>query len=72
VCRGEIGALGLIGGYAGAALRREPRSPDPLIRAHVRRVQSPARLADRVREALRPARSAETRSMDSADSGGDR
>ena len=60
VCRGEVGALGLIGGYAGAALRHEPRSPDPLIREHVRRVQSPARLADRFREARRPARSAET------------
>ncbi len=67
VGRGELGALGLIGGYAGAAVRREPRSPDPLIRAHVRDVQSPRRLADRFREARRP-----TRSADSANPGADR
>ncbi len=60
VARGEIGALGLVGGYAGAAWRREPRSPDPDIRAHVRSVQSPARVPSRIREALRRSRSADS------------
>lgn len=56
VGRGEIGALGLLGGYARAAWRREPRSADPLIREHVRRAQSPTRLPRRLHEALRRSR----------------
>ncbi len=56
--RGDLGAPGLVVGYTRAAVRRDPRSPDPLLRAFVRRNQSPALLPRRALEALRRSRSA--------------
>jgi beta-1,4-N-acetylglucosaminyltransferase len=53
MARGDLGAPALLLGYGAAALRGEPRSPDPLIRRHVRSTQSPMRLPRRVAEALR-------------------
>ena len=44
-------ALALIWGYAGAALRGEPRCADPAVRAYVRSQQSPRNLPARAREA---------------------
>jgi glycosyltransferase involved in cell wall biosynthesis len=49
--RRELAALALVGGYASAALRREPRCPDPVARAYLRREQSFRRLPRRIREA---------------------
>ena len=48
----ELVALALVGGYASAALRREPRCADPVARAYLRREQSLRRLPSRIREAL--------------------
>ena len=58
LARGDLGAPALLVGYGRAALRRDPRSPDPLIREFVRRNQSPARVPRRAAEALRRSRSA--------------
>jgi hypothetical protein len=49
--RRDLAALAMIEGYAGAAFRREPRHPDPQVRAYVRRHQSLRRLPERFREA---------------------
>ena len=57
LARGDVGAPALLAGYGRAAVRREPRSADPLIRAFVRSNQSPARLPRRAVEALRRSRS---------------
>lgn len=50
--RKELAALALIGGYATAAARREPRSDDHAARSYLRRQQSLRRLPVRAREAL--------------------
>jgi glycosyltransferase involved in cell wall biosynthesis len=50
--RKELAALALIGGYAAAAARREPRCDDDLARAFLRRQQAFRRLPLRAREAL--------------------
>jgi poly-beta-1,6-N-acetyl-D-glucosamine synthase len=50
--RREPIALAMIAGYAGAALRREPRLQDPLVRAQIRDAQRLRVLPQRVREAL--------------------
>lgn len=50
--RHERAALALIGGYATAAIRREPRCADPVALAYVRREQSFRKLPTRIREAL--------------------
>ncbi len=55
--RGDVAAPAMLLGYARAAQKRYPRSPDPLIRAFVRRNQSPALLPRRAVEALRRSRS---------------
>jgi biofilm PGA synthesis N-glycosyltransferase PgaC len=49
--RREPAALGMIWGYAAAALRREQRSSDPEARAYLRRQQSPRNLRLRALEA---------------------
>jgi glycosyltransferase involved in cell wall biosynthesis len=49
--RREPAALGLIWGYALAALRREPRNADPEARAYLRRQQSPRNFRLRALEA---------------------
>jgi glycosyltransferase involved in cell wall biosynthesis len=49
--RREPAAFGLVWGYAGAALRREPRSGDVEARAYLRRQQSPRNLRLRALEA---------------------
>lgn len=49
--RREPAALGMIWGYAAAALRREPRSPDKAARAYLREQQSVRRLRLRSLEA---------------------
>jgi UDP-N-acetylglucosamine transferase subunit ALG13 len=48
----EPSALGLLWGYAGAALRRVPRCPDRAVREHARRQQAVRHLPIRAREAL--------------------
>jgi biofilm PGA synthesis N-glycosyltransferase PgaC len=53
LARGEWAAPFMLVGYARAALAREPRAADPLLRAHVRSQQSLTRLPRRVREARR-------------------
>ena len=58
LARGDLGAPSLLAGYGRSALRRDPRSPDPLIREFVRRNQSPARVPRRAAEAFRRSRSA--------------
>ena len=58
LARGDLGAPALLAGYGRSALRRDPRSPDPLIREFVRRTQSPARVPRRAAEAFRRSRSA--------------
>jgi poly-beta-1,6-N-acetyl-D-glucosamine synthase len=50
--RKELAALALIGGYAAAAVRREPRCDDPLALDFLRRQQALRRLPLRAREAL--------------------
>jgi poly-beta-1,6-N-acetyl-D-glucosamine synthase len=50
--RKEPMALAMIAGYAGAALRREPRLTDPLVRAQLRDTQRLRVLPVRAREAL--------------------
>ena len=50
--RREPAALGMIAGYAAAAVRREPRSDDVDARAYLRRQQSLALLPRRAAEAL--------------------
>jgi glycosyltransferase involved in cell wall biosynthesis len=50
--RKELAALALIGGYAAAAVRREPRCDDDLARDFLRRQQAFRRLPLRAREAL--------------------
>jgi glycosyltransferase involved in cell wall biosynthesis len=47
-------AVGLLGGYASARLRRSPRCTDATLREYVRSQQSLRQLPLRVREALRP------------------
>ena len=47
-------AVALLWGYAGAALRREPRCADERVRAHVRRTQSWRHLPTRIRDVRRP------------------
>jgi biofilm PGA synthesis N-glycosyltransferase PgaC len=49
----DPGATGLAWGYATAALRREPRCPDPAARAYLRRQQSLGQLPRRVQETFR-------------------
>lgn len=56
--RGDLAAPAMLAGYGHAALRRYPRSPDPLVREFVRRNQSPVRVPRRAAEALRHSRSA--------------
>jgi biofilm PGA synthesis N-glycosyltransferase PgaC len=54
-CRHTMGApsgLGLIWGYAMAAMNREHTCPDPRVREYVRRQQHPAKLSARFREAI--------------------
>ena len=55
--RKDIAALGMLRGYFGAALNREPRCKDEAIRAYVRKQQTLRNLPLRMREALgrRPA-----------------
>jgi glycosyltransferase involved in cell wall biosynthesis len=55
--RKDIAALGMLRGYFGAALNREPRCKDEAIRAYVRQQQTLRNLPLRMREALgrRPA-----------------
>lgn len=50
--RREPAAVALLGGYVGAALRREPRCADASVRAHLRREQSLLKLPLRMREAV--------------------
>jgi biofilm PGA synthesis N-glycosyltransferase PgaC len=50
--RREPAALAMIWGYAAAALARQPRCPDPLVRAYVRRQQRPRSLPLRFREVV--------------------
>lgn len=50
--RSELAAVGLVAGYASAALRREPRIPSEQARAYLRRQQHPSHLRARAREAL--------------------
>jgi glycosyltransferase involved in cell wall biosynthesis len=49
--RREPAALGMIWGFAGAALRRDPRNPDAEARAYLRQQQSPRNLKRRAVEA---------------------
>ena len=49
--RRDVAALSMLGGYALAALRRDPVYADPAVRAHLRRMQSVAHLRRRVAEA---------------------
>jgi glycosyltransferase involved in cell wall biosynthesis len=49
--RREPAALGMIWGYAAAAIRREPRNADPAARAYLRWQQSPRNLKQRALEA---------------------
>jgi biofilm PGA synthesis N-glycosyltransferase PgaC len=49
--RREPAALALVGGFVGAALRRDPRCEDASVRAHLRREQSLRKLPVRMREA---------------------
>lgn len=49
--RRESSALAMIWGYAGAAVRREPRMSDVEARLYLRRQQSPLRLGSRLAEA---------------------
>jgi len=49
--RREPAAMGMVAGYAVAALRREPRSSDEYARAYLRRQQSPRNLRLRALEA---------------------
>jgi hypothetical protein len=49
--RREPAALALIGGYLGAALRRDTRCEDASVRAHLRQEQSLRKLPVRMREA---------------------
>lgn len=51
VLRGEMGALGLVWGYARAAAEREPRCADPHVRAALELHQDPWALMKRIREA---------------------
>ena len=48
----DVRALAMIGGYAGAALRREPRHSDDEVASHLRRQQSLRRLPGAFREAV--------------------
>jgi poly-beta-1,6-N-acetyl-D-glucosamine synthase len=50
--RHERAALAMIGGYAAAALRREPRCPDPGVRDYIRREQRFRAVPLRAREKL--------------------
>lgn len=59
--RRDLSALAMIPGFVAAALRAEPRHPDPAVRAYVRRRQSLRRLPLRAREALGRARPAPRR-----------
>jgi biofilm PGA synthesis N-glycosyltransferase PgaC len=52
--RREPAALAMIAGYAGSAIRRQPRSDDDAARAYLRRQQSVRNLWARRREATRP------------------
>jgi glycosyltransferase involved in cell wall biosynthesis len=52
--RREPAAIAMLWGYAGAAVRREERYPDPAVRAYLRRKQSIRALPLRLRQALRP------------------
>lgn len=51
---GDPAAIGLIGGFASAAARRDPQCSDEAVRRYVRRQQSLRRLPDRLQEAVRP------------------
>ena len=55
--RRDPAAMALLEGYLRAALSREPRHPDPAVRAYVRRQQSLLRLPSRIREATGRGRS---------------
>jgi hypothetical protein len=46
----DPGAVGLLWGYAGSAMRREPRSADAAAREYLRQAQSVRRLHRRARE----------------------
>jgi biofilm PGA synthesis N-glycosyltransferase PgaC len=50
--RREPAALALVGGFVGAALRRDPRCEDASVRAHLRQEQSIRKLPVRMREAV--------------------
>lgn len=50
--RKELAALALVGGYATAAARREPRCEDEMAREYLRRQQSLRQVPTRAREAL--------------------
>jgi biofilm PGA synthesis N-glycosyltransferase PgaC len=55
--RRDPAGMALLEGYLRAALSREPRHPDPAVRAYVRRQQSLLRLPSRIREATGRGRS---------------